>query len=703
MKYTIKILFSTLFVYSLISSIFAIDSGIYGVVVDKKTQIPIENVNIFIEYSEKGTSSSKEGLFKIPFKKDGQVTINVTHVAYTKQVLTLQLPLKEQLIIALLKSSIDYEPVMVTGFHLERPLSDSPIITEVITSDDIKKYSSTSVLELLEKSIPNIKIMNDSHGTTMSIQGLDSKYFLFLIDGNRMAGETTGNIDFSRLNTGNIERIEMLSGGASTIYGSGAIGGVINIITKNNNSNYDLNIQTKKYSENNDCQSWLSLSLVNKEKSLTSNTNIVKKSSDGYSINGNIIQNIYNDISFNQKFSINLLSNLILGVSGTFYSHDTEDYNYNNKRRDKYYDKQFIVNSEYNRDNQHYFRLTWNYDLYEKYTLFEALDNEERIRSSHNLNIFNINYSNHINSKINYSLGIESYLEEFYSPSDLNYNPFAGYLGSDSLKYSQINSFFSQSEYLLNKNIHIISGIRYDISNVFGAHLGPHISILFKGNKYRLRFNASNNFKSPTLKELYMQWDHLGMFYINGNKDLKPETSNYVSISYEKFNAHSNFTVKSYLHYLENMIASVEELESDQMIYRNFKSVLMRGIDFYFKKQFNAVTLNSNFSFLSPYDLHNNIQLEGTNKVSINNNITYYLEKYDFNVNFNYKYVSETFYINGSIPEYHIVNVAYNYNLFKGIKISLGVDNLINTSSSENKMTVFPDTRYFVTIIFNKN
>ena len=91
--------------------------------------------------------------------------------------------------------------------------------------------------------------MNDPHGTNMSIQGLDSKYFLFLLNGNRMAGETTGNIDFSRLNTMNIERIELLNGGASTLYGSGAIGGVVNIITKDNKSLFDIRIKTKRYSE----------------------------------------------------------------------------------------------------------------------------------------------------------------------------------------------------------------------------------------------------------------------------------------------------------------------------------------------------------------------------------------------------------------------------------------------------------------------
>ena len=93
-------------------------------------------------------------------------------------------------------------------------------------------------------------------------------------------------------------------------------------------------------------------------------------------------------------------------------------------------------------------------------------------------------------------------------------------------------------------------------------YLSAIISYNNQNNENSIKyFNASKNFKSPTLKELYMQWDHLGMFYINGNKDLNPETSNYASISYEKFNARSNFTVKPYLHYLENMIASVEELE----------------------------------------------------------------------------------------------------------------------------------------------
>ena len=80
--------------------------------------------------------------------------------------------------------------------------------------------------------IPNVMFSPDYHGTNLKIQGLDSEYVLILIDGDRIAGNTVGNIDFSKFNINEIDRIEILKGNASTLYGSNAIGGVINIITK---------------------------------------------------------------------------------------------------------------------------------------------------------------------------------------------------------------------------------------------------------------------------------------------------------------------------------------------------------------------------------------------------------------------------------------------------------------------------------------
>ena len=684
------------------STIYSKDVIVSGTIIDAETLSPIEKVNITVDNFEIGASSNKTGYFELPNLIDGEYYLKLSHIGYEPKTLLIKVPLVDNLVCTL-KSSIKlYQPIMVSGLQLERNLENSPIITDIITSNEIERYSATSVLEVLEKTIPNIKIMNDPHGTNMSIQGLDSKYFLFLLNGNRMAGETTGNIDFSRLNTMNIERIELLNGGASTLYGSGAIGGVVNIITKDNKSLFDIRIKTKRYSENNDKQNWISFGFGDIRHKINSQTNITSKSSHGYSLDGNVIQNIYNDISLNQNFVIKPIKNLEIDISGTYYSHDTEDYNYNNKRRDKYYDNQLILNCEYGNITDYLYQLTWNKDIYEKYTLFEALNDEERIRSSHNLDFLNLTFYKPFNLSNSYSVGYEYYIERFYSPTDLSYNPFAGYLGSDSIRSSIINSYFIQMVYNFNK-INLIGGIRYDNNQSFYDHIGPHLSLLYNNKKYKIRINASHNFKSPTLKELYMEWDHLGMFYVKGNRNLIPEKSNYFSTSIEKINNDSNIKIKTFIQKLKNMIISVEELDLNQMIYRNYKSVLIRGFDISINKRKKYMSFHSNLSLLSPEDLNNNYQLEGTNKVSLSSNIAFYLFDFTSSINVNYKFNSETYFSSGTIPSYHVVNTPIIYEFLPNIKLSIGIDNLINTTSLDNRMTIYPDTRYYFMFNFNKH
>ena len=677
------------------------DNSIMGEVVDSKTFLPIENVNIIFSNEDFGSSTNIVGKFEFYNLKRGDYQLKITHIGYKEQLLKVEIPLKKDLIIKLEKSSFINDPIMVTGMHIERPLSDSPIITEIISRNEIERYSSSTVLDLLEKVIPNIQIRDDSHGTTMTIQGLDSKYFLFLIDGNRMTGETTGNIDFSRLNTSNIERIEVLNGGASTSYGSGAIGGVINIITKYNKSPYLLRAGSKMYSENHDQNNWLSMGYSNKY--FDSQTNYTKKSSDGYKVNGDVIQNMYSDFSLNQILRFNINSKLKMYVSGTFYEHDTEDYNYNNKRRDKYYDKQFILNLDYGDLEKLLVKFKCNIDKYDKFTLFEALNDDERIRSSHNLNLYNFNVYKTLN-KNNLYFGFENYSESFYSPTDLSYNPFAGYLGLDSLKSSTISSLFFQNEINLFDKTQIVGGVRYDASSAFGNHLGPHLSILYKNKNFNFRLNSSKNFKAPTLKELYMSWDHLGMFYVNGNENLKPEISKYLSGSIEFYKSKYNLTIKSYIHLLDNMIASVEDFEFDQMVYKNFKSVSIQGIDLYFKTFiYNNLVFNSTLSFIDPRDISQKRQLDGTNKISINSNLIFNLFEGNQNININYKFLSETYNFAETIPKYHVVNFSYNWNINNFIKISSGIDNLVNTASLENRSTIYPDTRYFINLSIDIN
>ena len=114
----------------------------------------------------------------------------------------------------------------------------------MINIDEIQTSSVASVKELMEIAIPNIQDVMSSHAgvsnNEVKIKGLDNSYILFMIDGSRISGENFGNLDFSMLNISNVERIEVVEGGMSSLYGSNAIGGVVNIITKKTSEPFEL-------------------------------------------------------------------------------------------------------------------------------------------------------------------------------------------------------------------------------------------------------------------------------------------------------------------------------------------------------------------------------------------------------------------------------------------------------------------------------
>ncbi len=130
------------------------------------------------------------------------------------------------------EATFDLEEVVVTATRTPLMLKDAPVLTRVITARDIEKRGSHTIQQALENELAGVEFHQTGYGSSISFQGLDARYVLFLIDGERMAGETYGNIDYNRIPMRNIERIEIIRGASSVPYGSNAMGAVVNIITK---------------------------------------------------------------------------------------------------------------------------------------------------------------------------------------------------------------------------------------------------------------------------------------------------------------------------------------------------------------------------------------------------------------------------------------------------------------------------------------
>ena len=247
---------------------------------------PIYNANVEILGSDDlGYSSDKDGLLVMDKYLDEFLSIKVSHIAYESKILNLDLRYRENIVVMLSENILDYDDVVVTGTKLETYIKDVPVLTHVISSEDLEKSVYNSVKEVLEMTLPNVQNVMSTHAGVsndrMKIQGLDNKYILFMIDGVRVSGEFAGNLDFSMLDLSNVEKIEIIEGGMSSLYGSSAVGGVVNIITKKNNKPANLN-----YSYLHDAPSVVSqsLNLGLNHKNLYYDLNLVNQKSDGYDL-----------------------------------------------------------------------------------------------------------------------------------------------------------------------------------------------------------------------------------------------------------------------------------------------------------------------------------------------------------------------------------------------------------------------------------
>tara|TARA_Y100000590_G_scaffold468625_1_gene652199 strand:- start:835 stop:3246 length:2412 start_codon:yes stop_codon:yes gene_type:complete len=226
-----------LFILFFLSAVLYSDALIVKVL-DTDNQ-PIYNANVeILNYDSLGYSTDEDGLFIINNKRDDFLTMKVSHIGFETKIINIDMSYKEDIVIILSDNMLDYDDVVITGSRLETYVKDVPVLTHVISMEDINTSAYNSVKEVLEMTLPNVQNAMSTHAGTsdnrVKIQGLDNKYVLFMIDGVRVSGEFAGNLDFSMLSLSDVEKIEVIEGGMSSLYGSSAVGGVVNIITKKN-------------------------------------------------------------------------------------------------------------------------------------------------------------------------------------------------------------------------------------------------------------------------------------------------------------------------------------------------------------------------------------------------------------------------------------------------------------------------------------
>ncbi|MCK4223737.1 MAG: TonB-dependent receptor [candidate division Zixibacteria bacterium] len=209
---------------------------IEGRVVDKETGEPLPGVSIIIKKTTLGTAVGEDGRYFLTKVPSGKHQVVATVMGYKSEIKEVKISAGKTytLNFELEGSPIELGGVVVTGTRTPRYLKDVPLRTEVITSKHIEEREATNLYEAVE-GMPGIRVEQQCSFCNFSIirmQGLESGHTQVLIDGQPIFSGLAGVYGLQQVPTANIDRIEVVKGAGSALYGSSAIAGVINVITK---------------------------------------------------------------------------------------------------------------------------------------------------------------------------------------------------------------------------------------------------------------------------------------------------------------------------------------------------------------------------------------------------------------------------------------------------------------------------------------
>lgn len=439
--------------------------------------------------------------------------------------------------------------VVVTGTRTPKFLKDTPIQTRVINAKDIAKLDATNVQDLLQQELPGVEFsyaMNQQ--THLNFSGFGGQGVLFLVDGERLAGETMDDVDFTRLNMDNVERIEIVKGAASALYGSNATGGVINIITKRNKQPWTLNVNAR-YAKHNEQRYGASLGLSNKHWNnlLSANINRI----DNYNVQSasnpvtRIISTIYGDKTMHLKdqlvWSPNQNFNLT-GRAGYFFRETVRSVD----QPERYRDFTGGLRMNWKLTMQDELQLSYAFDQYDKsdYQRITHLD----IRDYSNVqNTLRLLHNHSFNRGDVLTLGAD-WMHDYLFNTNLN----------GETRKQDCWDVFAQYDWRINNQWEVVSALRYDYFSVGKeSHLTPKLNICYKPlHNLSLRAGYGMGFRAPTLKEKYYDFDMAGIWIVEGNANLKSETSHNFNLSAEYTRSRYNFTASVYYNKVKNKLAT---------------------------------------------------------------------------------------------------------------------------------------------------
>ena len=565
-----------------------------GKIIDSTTHVPIQGVSVYFIDIKVGGSTNANGQFSLLNIPEGKHLVEITHIGYATVAEQVEISGDTKKDYSLTQSVIENNAVIITGVGVATQLKKTPYQVSLLRRDDLLQSTSTNIIESLTK-IPGVSTL--STGPAISkpvIRGLGYNRVLTINDGVRQEGQQWGDEHGIEIDESSVNKVEVLKGPASLIYGSDAIAGVINIITNVpvENNTIKANILSS-YQTNNNAR------LLN--ANIAGNINGINWNLYSSSTAAADYRNKYDGRVFNSKYSQNNFGGYA-GYNGNWgYSHLIFS-NFNLKagliegeRDEQGYFIKPITGGNVVRATDDDFKSTVPLVPFQHIRHFKiATDNSFRFGKSHiTLNVgFQQNQREEFGNPDNlneralfFDLKTVTYTAQWHLPE---INGFKTAIGVNGMQQKNTNKGVEQliPDYNLFdiggfvytqkiiKKITLSGGVRYDTRNLDVNNLMDGSEIKgaafkksfanFSGSagmaaqltkQLNFKINLARGFRAPSIPELASNGAHEGTIrYEYGDANLKSETSTQIDGGLEFNTTHVSVNLSAFYNTFNNFI-----------------------------------------------------------------------------------------------------------------------------------------------------
>ena len=447
------------------------------------------------------------------------------------------------------------DDIVVTGTRTPKRLKDTPIQTVVISKEDIRQSDATNIKDLLQQELPGVEFTYAmGQQPNMNLGGFARQNILILIDGERVAGETMENIDFERITMGNVERIEIIKGASSALYGSNAVGGVINIITGKAKKPFSLSLEARA-ADHNDRRYRATLGL--KGGKAGNVLEVSHTSSDTYTVCRDLkddcnFRNVFggSTLNINDRFDFDVNDDISLTARAGYFFRERL---YNADAPERYRAFSAGLGGTWNISTIDNIALSYSFDQYDKSDLIQNYGYEIKDYSNvkHSLRAI---YNHTFHNKDVFTMGgefLRDYLETYQFSTSEGRKQYSG-------------AVYAQYDLFAGDNMEITGAGRWDYTDdTNSSQLTGKLSARYTLGDFIFRAGYSGGFRSPSMKERFMEYDMSGIFIIMGNSELKAEKSHTVNVAAEYSKSGYYLSACGYYSFVSDKISTSTMMYSD--------------------------------------------------------------------------------------------------------------------------------------------